>query len=153
MTEPDTDRPRLVGVNHVALAVGDVDESLRFYGDVFAFELRSRSASAAFLDAGDQFIAMFETDGAGSDEDDHGHVGLVVDDVEAVERRLRALGVDRLETSGVDFRDPWGNRIQVVDYGEIQFTKADHVLDGMGLDLGKSAAALSELAEKGMAPD
>lgn len=148
----DDKHARLVGVNHVALAVGDIDEALDWYGAVFDFDLRGRSESTAFLDVGDQFLALSEGD-TGRTSDDGRHVGLVVDDPTAVERRLEELGVEPLETSGLDVRDPWGNRLQIVAYEEIQFTKAEHVLRGMGLSgLGKSASALEELDEKGMAP-
>jgi catechol 2,3-dioxygenase-like lactoylglutathione lyase family enzyme len=152
MTDDEAVRARLVGVNHVALEVGDIEEALEWYGAVFEFDLRGRSDSTAFLDAGDQFLALSEADAGGAPDDDR-HVGLVVDDPAAVERRLEELGVEPLETSGLDVRDPWGNRLQIVAYEEIQFTKAEHVLRGMGLPgLEKSASALEELAEKGMAP-
>jgi catechol 2,3-dioxygenase-like lactoylglutathione lyase family enzyme len=148
------DRARLVGLNHVALAVGDVAAAVEFYRSLFAFDLRGRTEGMAFLDMGDQFLALGEgDDGRDADDDAHRHVGLVVDDADAVERRLAATDAERLDTAGLDFRDPWGNRIQVVEYGEIQFTKAAHVLAGMGLDLEKSESALAELAEKGLAPD
>ena len=150
----DADRARLVGTNHVALEVGDVDAALEFYDSLFRFDLRSRSETKAFIDMGDQFIALAETDAAGETTDDARHFGLVVDDADAVADRLEDLDIDRLDAPGLEFRDPWGNRIQIVDYAEIQFTKADHVLEGTGLaDLEKSAAALAELAEKGLAPD
>lgn len=154
MTDPDASRARLVGINHVALEVGDVDAALDFYGGLFEFDLRGRTASAVFLDMGDQFLALAETSGAGEGRDDHRHFGLVVDDPEAVERRLAERDVERLPTSGLEFRDPWGNRVQVVAYEDIQFTKADHVLRGMDLsELEKSESAVAELAEKGMAPE
>lgn len=159
MSESSGSRALLVGMNHVALEVDDVDEAVAFYEDVFAFELRNRSDSSAFVDMGDQFLALIETDGGPGDDgersrDEHRHVGLVVDDVAAVEARLDDLGAERLDTSGVDFYDPSGNRIQVVDYEAVQFTKAQHVLDGMGLSgLEKTESARSELAEKGMAPE
>ena len=156
MTDEDASRARLVGINHVALEVGDVDEALEFYGSLFAFDLRGRSETMAFLDMGDQFLALSETDGAGEENerrDDHRHFGLVVDDTDRVETRLEELDAERLETSGLDFHDPWGNRVQLVAYEEIQFTKAAHVLEGMGLsDLEKTNDALEELAEKGMTP-
>lgn len=167
MSESSESRALLVGMNHVALEVDDVDEAVAFYEDLFAFELRSRSDSSAFVDMGDQFLALMETDGGSGDggrergnesrqrnRDEHRHVGLVVDDIAAVETRLDDLGVERLDTSGVDFYDPSGNRIQVVDYEAVQFTKAQHVLDGMGLTgLEKTESARSELAKKGMAPE
>lgn len=153
-THTDDDRARLVGINHVACEVGDIDDALEFYGSLFAVDLRSRSDTHAFLDMGDQFIALAATDAAGDEPDDARHFGLVVDDAERVAERLEALEIDRLDVPGLEFHDPWGNRVQVVDYREIQFTKAEHVLEGMGLDdLEKSDDALEELAEKGLAPD
>ena len=150
----DDDRARLVGINHVACEVGDVDEALDVYESLFEFDLRSRSETTAFIDAGDQFIALAETDDAGETTVDARHFGLVVDDADAVAERLEGLDIDRLDAPGLEFRDPWGNRVQVVDYAEIQFTKADHVLEGMGLaDLEKTDDALRELDEKGLAPD
>lgn len=147
----DDDRARMVGINHVALTVGDAGEAEQFYTDLFDCEVRGRSESAVFLDMGDQFLALSEGE---TDTDEHRHFGLVVDDVDALDRRLAELGVDRMDTGGFDFRDPWGNRIQVVAYAEVQFTKADHVLAGMGLDgPPKSESAVDELAEKGMAPE
>lgn len=149
----DEPQARLVGINHVALEVGDVEAALEFYGGIFGFELRGRTATSVFLDAGDQFLALSETPDAADRQDTHRHFGLVVDDAAAVARRLDELGVERLSASGLDFRDPWGNRVQVVEYRNVQFTKADHVLDGMGLaGLEKTDAALDELAGKGMAP-
>jgi catechol 2,3-dioxygenase-like lactoylglutathione lyase family enzyme len=147
------ERARTVGVNHVALAVGDVDAALEFYGSLFEVELRGRSPSGAFVDMGDQFLALSEAGASDREPDAHRHLGLVVDDPEVVERRLAELGVERLDTRGLDFRDPWGNRFQVVGYEDVQFTKAEHVLEGMGLsDLEKTDDALAELAEKGLAP-
>ncbi|MEY7850287.1 VOC family protein [Natrarchaeobius sp. A-rgal3] len=164
MTEPSTpstdrgddqnidSRPQLVGINHVALEVGDLERALEFYESIFAFERRGRSETKAFVDMGDQFIALAETEGDGVD--DARHFGLVVDDADRVERRLEQLGIDRLDAPGLEFRDPWGNRVQIVGYEDIQFTKADHVLRGMGLEkCEKTAAAIEELAEKGMGPD
>ena len=146
------DRARPVGINHVALEVDDIETAVEFYRGLLAFELRGRTDSSAFLDMGDQFLALSESENSG-DPDDHRHFGLVVDDPEAVERRLDEMGIERLDTRGLDFRDPWGNRIQVVRYENVQFTKADHVLEGMGLDLEKSDSAIEELEAKGMAPD
>jgi lactoylglutathione lyase len=143
--------PRLVGLNHVALEVGDVDEALEFFGKVFDLTLRGRSSRAAFIDMGDQFIAL--SAGRTQAPDSHRHVGLVVDDKEATRRELEAAGADILPGRGLDFLDPWGNHFQVVEYGEIQFTKAENVLRGMGLDgLEKSEGALEELRAKGLAP-
>ncbi|HET9675072.1 MAG TPA: VOC family protein [Gaiellaceae bacterium] len=140
--------PRLVGINHVALEVGDVDEALEFYGRLFTFSLRGRSRGAAFIDMGDQFIALMRT---GNDTTDGArHFGLVVDDAAAVRRALDEAGVPTLPGRGLDFLDPWGNRVQVVQYDQVQFTKAEPVLRGMGLELGKSDAAAAELEAKGL---
>jgi catechol-2,3-dioxygenase len=144
-----TARPRLVGINHVALEVGDVDDALAFYGGLFDLELRGRGRGMAFIDIGDQFIALAE--GRSQSPDDARHFGLVVDDKEAVRAALREAGVKVEPGRGLDFRDPWGNFVQVVDYRDIQFTKAPAVLAGMGLDeLDKRPEALRELREKGL---
>jgi catechol-2,3-dioxygenase len=145
-------KSRLVGINHVALEVGDVGEALEFYGRFFDVELRGRAGSMAFIDMGDQFIALAQGREGGPDR--ARHFGLVVDDKERVRRALQEAGVPVQPAGGVDFRDPWGNNVQVVDYRDIQFTKADHVLRGMGLDgLEKTGQALDELRRKGLAPD
>ncbi len=145
-------RARLVGFNHVALEVGDIEEALEFYGRLFEIKLRGRGRGMAFVDAGDQFIALSE--GRTQSSDDHRHVGLVVDDKRAVRRALREMDVEVLPGRGLDFLDPWGNRWQVVEYSEIQFTKAPHVLRGMGLGhLRKTEKALEELRKKGLAPE
>lgn len=147
----DPEPARLIGINHVALAVSDLEAALEFYGTLLAFEIRGRTESAAFLDAGDQFIALVKGDGDGLDGERH--VGLVVDDSDAVEDRLVGTGAELLETDGLDFRDPWGNRIQIVAYDTVQFTKAAHVREAMGVDGEKTADALAQLEAKGMAPD
>ncbi|WP_418281202.1 VOC family protein [Halorubrum sp. DTA98] len=156
MSENDS-AARLVGINHVALPVGDAEAALEFYESVFEFDVRGRSDTGVFLDMGDQFLALMETGDEAAGEssiDDRRHVGLVVDDRAAVERALDELGVEMLATGGLDFHDPWGNRVQIVAYEDVQFTKADHVREGLGLSaLEKSATALAELAEKGMAPE
>jgi catechol-2,3-dioxygenase len=144
--------PRLVGLNHIALEVGDVNEALEFYGRIFEFTLRGRGGRMAFIDMGDQFIALAA--GRTQPPDSHRHFGLVVDDKEAARRALQEAGVEVQSRGSVDFLDPWGNHIQVVEYGEIQFTKAESVLRGMGLeDLQKSKQALEELRSKGLAPE
>ena len=146
------ERARLVGMNHVALEVGDVEEALEFYGRIFEYELRGRGGRMAFIDMGDQFIALAE--GRTQPPDAHRHLGLVVDDKEAARRALQEAGVQVAPSGSVDFRDPWGNHVQVVDYREIQFAKADNVLRGMGLEgLEKSEKALGELRSKGLASD
>ena len=141
--------PRLVGINHVALEVGSVDDALEFYGRIFDLDLRGRAGRMAFIDIGDQFIALSE--GRTQPPDRARHFGLVVDDKEATRQALIDAGVELQPGRGLDFLDPWGNNIQVVDYREIQFTKAPEVLRGMGLDdLDKSDRARTELREKGL---
>ena len=145
-------KARFLGVNHVAVEVGDIEEALKFYGSLFELELRGRGPRMAFIDAGDQFIALSE--GRTQPPDDHRHLGLVVDDKEAVRRALKELDVEVLPGRGLDFRDPWGNRWQVVEYANVQFTKAPNVLRGMGLErLRKNERALRELDSKGMRPN
>ena len=142
-------RPHLVGINHVALEVGDIDEALAFYERLFDFSLRGRSATMAFIDMGDQFIAL--SAGRTQAKDQDRHFGLVVDDRAPVRQALEEIGAEILPGRGLDFIDPWGNRIQVVEYRDIQFTKAPEVLRAMALDhLGKSEAAHQELANKGI---
>jgi len=144
-------KARVVGFNHVALEVGDIEAALTFYGRLFDFALRSKSATAAFIDLGDQFIALQK--GRTQPADDGRHFGLVVDDKDAVRRALADAGVEPLPGPFLDFLDPWGNRIEVVGYANIQFTKAPHVLRGMGLaHLSKNETAIKELTDKGMAP-
>jgi lactoylglutathione lyase len=141
-------RTRLVGINHVALEVGDLDEALEFYGRIFDFTVESRIPGMAFISMGDQFLALAEGRRQGPDDDRH--FGLVVEDRQAALAAAREAGVE-LFGRGNDFRDPWGNFIQVVQYSEVQFTKAPAVLGGMGLaDLGKSEGALAELRHKGL---
>jgi catechol 2,3-dioxygenase-like lactoylglutathione lyase family enzyme len=141
--------PRLVGINHVALEVGSIDEALEFYGRIFDLELRGRGGRMAFIDIGDQFIALAE--GRTQPPDRHRHFGLVVDDKEATRRALEEAGVEIQPGRGLDFLDPWGNQIQVVDYRDVQFTKTPEILNGMGLaELPKTEQALAELREKGL---
>ena len=141
--------PRLVGINHVAIEVGDIEEALAFYGSIFELSLRGRMRGMAFVDMGDQFIALSE--GRTQPPDAHRHFGLVVDDKAGRARRSRARGRAELAPGrGLDFRDPWGNLIQVVQYDEIQFMKTDAVLEAMGLELGKTEQALAELRAKGV---
>jgi len=140
-------KPRVIGFNHVALEVGDIDEALAFYSRLFKFELRGKTDSMAFIDLGDQFIAL--QNGRRQPADDGRHFGLVVDDKD---KALEAAGITPLDGPFLDFRDPWGNRIEIVGYENIQFTKAPNVLRGMGLmHLAKNEKAKKELAEKGMA--
>src|SRR5882672_4370798 len=147
----ETGKARAVGVNHVALEVGDIDEALAFYGRLFEFKLRGKSKDSAFIDLGDQFLALQK--GRRQAADDGRHFGLVVDDKEAARKALTEAGIKVLPGRFLDFLDPWGNRIEIAGYDNIQFTKAPHVLTGMGLpQLSKSAQAVKELSDKGMAP-
>jgi catechol 2,3-dioxygenase-like lactoylglutathione lyase family enzyme len=140
---------RLVGINHVALEVGDIDDALEWYGQFFELELRGRGGGMAFIDMGDQFIALARD--AEPHRDRERHFGLVVDDKAAVRRSLEEAGVELTRAPNCSFRDPWGNHVQVVDYAEIQFTKTDRVLEGMSLSLGKTERAVAELREKDLA--
>ncbi len=152
LEQTETSQAKAVGINHVALEVGDIEEALDFYRALIQVELRGRSEKMAFLDFGDQFLALSE--GRSRDADSHRHFGLVVDDKEAVRRQVKKLGCRILSSpfpDGLDFLDPWGNRLQIVEYSSIQFSKTDAVLKGMGLgDLHKSESAKDELREKGL---
>ena len=144
-------KARAVGINHVALEVGDIDAALDFYGAFLDFEVARRSDTAAFVYFGDQFINFAKGRRQGPDE--RRHFGIAVDDKDVARRRLEELGVTFLDGPFMDFHDPWGNRVEITTYAKIQFTKADHVLRGMGLaHLRKTAAALDELRDKGMGP-
>ena len=145
-------KARAIGFNHVALEVEDIDAALAFYGQLFDFELQSKNDNIAFIYMGDQFLNFSK--GRRQAPDDERHLGLVVDDKEAVRKKLEELGIEILPGPFLDFLDPWGNRIEIVGYAGIQFTKAPEVLRAMGLEgLTKTEKALQELAEKGMAPD
>ena len=143
---------RLIGINHVALEVGNLKEALDFYVRVFEFELRGRVPGMAFIDMGDQFLALSE--GRTQPRDDGRHFGLVVDDLGAVRAALASEGVEAIETgggSGFDFYDPWGNRLEVVEYGEIQFERTPGVKRKLGIDaLEKSESARREIDERGL---
>src|SRR6266581_9544462 len=137
-------KARMVGFNHVALEVGDIDAALHFYGRLFGFELRSKSESMAFIDLGDQFLALQK--GRTQSADEGRHLGLVVDDKETARKALADAGIETLPGSFLDFLDPWGNRIEIVGYDNVQFTKAPNVLRGMGLaHLSKNTTAINEL--------
>ena len=144
-------KARALGINHVVLEVDSIDEALEFYGTILEFKLRRRVEGRAFIDLGDQFIQLSEH--RTQEPDGQRHFGLVVDDSEAVRRALIEAGVNLLDKR-LNFYDPWGNRIEIVSYDSIQFTKANHVLSGMGLgNIEKSPEVIAELAEKGMAPN
>src|SRR5262245_21677682 len=149
---PKAKKARAIGFNHVALEVGDIEEALAFYGRLFDFTLRGKGADSAFIDLGDQFMALQK--GRTQPGDDGRHFGLVVDDKDAVRQALADAGIEPLPGPFLDFLDPWGNRIEIVPYDSIQFTKAPNVLRGMGLaHLSKNRKAIKELAAKGMAPE
>ena len=143
--------PRLVGINHVALEVGDLEAALEWYGRIFEFEIVREPPfpHMAFLQMGDQFIALSER--RSQPPDTARHFGLVVDDKQATREALEAAGAEILPGRGLDFIDPWGNHLQVVAYGDIQFSKTPEVMRGMGLDLPKSERALAELRDSGLA--
>ena len=145
-------KARAVGINHIALEVGDIDAALEFYGAFLDFDVARRSDTAAFVYFGDQFINFAK--GRRQGPDDRRHFGVAVDDKELARERLEELGVTFLDGRFMDFLDPWGNRVEITTYTKIQYTKADHVLRGMGLGhLRKADEALTELRAKGMAPD
>lgn len=145
-------KARAIGINHVAIEVDDIEEALQFYGRFLEFTLRGRSQTAAFIDLGDQFLALQR--GRNQSGDEGRHFGLVVDDKESVRNALVDAGIELLPGPFLDFRDPWGNRVEIVSYENIQFTKAANVLRGMGLGhLRKNEKATKELATKGMAPE
>ncbi|MGH7096266.1 MAG: VOC family protein [Stellaceae bacterium] len=146
----ETKKPRLIGINHIALEVGNIDEALEFYGKIFEFKLRGKRPGNGFIDMGDQFINLIESPTA--QVEDRRHFGLVVDDRSTVRARAEAAGAELPAGPFLRILDPWGNRLEIVEYRDIQFTKAPHVLRGMDLDLDKSETAKKELAEKGLAP-
>ena len=144
-------KARLVGINHVALEVGDLDAALELYGRLFAFGLRGRGPRMAFVDMGDQFLALAE--GRSQEPDGGRHFGLVVDDVDAVREAVRREGLELLGSrpTSFDFRDPWGNHFQVVGYPHIQFDRTPGVRRALGIEqLDKTPAARREIADRGL---
>jgi catechol 2,3-dioxygenase-like lactoylglutathione lyase family enzyme len=140
---------RLIGINHVALEVGDVDAALELYGRLFDFELRGRAGRMAFVDMGDQFLALSE--GRSQEPDASRHFGLVVDDKEAVRAAAEREGLELPRGRGVHFRDPWGNLFEIVEYGDVQFERAPGVKRKLGIeDLPKTDAARREIGERGL---
>jgi catechol 2,3-dioxygenase-like lactoylglutathione lyase family enzyme len=146
-------KPRLVGINHVAIEVGDIDAALEWYGRIFDFTLRGKGERNAFIDMGDQFINLTRLPDHRTEGVEKRHIGFVVDDRSHVIELAKAAGAVMVEGPFLDFLDPWGNRLEIIEYSNIQFTKAANVLRGMGLDLDKNANARKELADKGMAPE
>ncbi|MGE5268640.1 MAG: VOC family protein [Thiohalocapsa sp.] len=149
----DTTKPRLVGINHVAIEVGDIDQALEWYGRIFEFSLRGKGERNAFIDLGDQFINLTRVPEGRQEGVERRHIGFVVDDRSRIVELAKAAGAVMVEGPFLDFLDPWGNRLEIIEYSNIQFTKAPNVLRGMGLSLDKNANARKELAEKGMAPE
>ena len=149
----ESGKPRLVGINHVAIEVGDIEEALAWYGRLFDFTLRGKGERNAFIDLGDQFINLTVTADAGRTGTEARHIGLVVDDRSRMLDLAKAAGARMVEGPFLDFLDPWGNRLEIIEYADIQFTKVPHVLRGMGLSLHKTGKARRELAEKGMAEE
>jgi lactoylglutathione lyase len=147
----ESSKPRLVGINHVAIEVGDIDAALEWYGRLFSFTLRGKGDRNAFIDMGDQFINMTLAPSPPRAETERRHVGLVVDDRSRMLELAKAAGARMVEGPFMDFLDPWGNRLEIIEYSNIQFTKAPQVLRGMGLALDKNETARRELADKGMA--
>ena len=140
---------RAIGINHVALEVGHVGEALAWYGTFLDFELRGLRPTMAWIDLGDQFLALTSPRRQGPD--DGRHFGLVVDDKEAVRTAVVAMGIDVAPSGGLRFDDPWGNQVEVVDYRDVQFTKAPAILAALAPGgLRKSEAAREELARKGL---
>ncbi len=151
MTE--TKRPRLIGINHVAIEVANIDEALAWYGRIFDFTLRGKGERNAFIDMGDQFVNMTLVPNYTADGEEKRHIGFVVDDRSRVIDLAKAAGARFVEGPFLDFLDPWGNRLEIIEYSNIQFTKAPGVMRGMGLDLEKNEKAKKELADKGMTDD
>jgi catechol 2,3-dioxygenase-like lactoylglutathione lyase family enzyme len=146
-----TPKPRLVGINHVAIEVADIDAALEWYGRLFSFTLRGKGERNAFIDMGDQFINMTLRPTAEGGQPEARHIGLVVDDRSRILELAKEAGARMVEGPFLDFLDPWGNRLEIIEYSNIQFTKAQNVLRGMGLTLDKNDKARKELADKGMA--
>ena len=144
-------KPKLVGINHVAIEVDDIDAALEWYGRLFSFSLRGKGERNAFIDMGDQFINLTLVPGADAGQNvERRHIGLVVDDRSRMIDLAKAAGARMVEGPFLDFLDPWGNRLEIIEYANIQFIKASHVLRGMGLALDKNDKARRELADKGM---
>ncbi len=138
-------RPRLLGINHVALEVDDVEQALAFLSRIFEVTHVQREPGIAFVEIGDQFIALAQR-GV-----ERAHFGLVVDDKEAARAALEANDVEVAPGRRLNFDDPSGNMFQVVQYDQIQFTKDERILRALGAEPGKTESALAELRAKGLA--
>ena len=140
---------KALGVNHVAFEVDDLDAALIWWARFFDFELRGRVPGMAFIDLGDQFVALSE--GRTQPPDAHRHVGLVVEDKEALRAALAEAGEEVKAAGNLRMRDPSGNQIEIVDYRDVQFTKTPAVLRALGVEgIAKSERASKELAAKGL---
>jgi catechol 2,3-dioxygenase-like lactoylglutathione lyase family enzyme len=146
-------KPRLVGINHIAIEVADIDAALEWYAKIFDFTLRGKGERNAFIDMGDQFVNITRVPDYKAEGEEKRHIGFVVDDRSRIIELAKAAGARFVEGPFLDFLDPWGNRLEITEYSNIQFTKASHVLRGMGLDLDKNDKAKKELADKGMVDD
>jgi catechol 2,3-dioxygenase-like lactoylglutathione lyase family enzyme len=149
----DRKKPRLVGINHVAIEVGDIDEALAWYARIFDFTLRGKGERNAFIDMGDQFVNLTLVPEYRQEGVERRHIGFVVDDRSRIIELAGEAGAKMVEGRFLDFLDPWGNRLEIIEYSNIQFTKASNVQRGMGLKLAKNDNAKKELAEKGMMPE
>jgi catechol 2,3-dioxygenase-like lactoylglutathione lyase family enzyme len=151
---PEARKPRLVGINHVAIEVSDLDKALEWYAQIFDFTLRGKGERNAFIDMGDQFINFTLVKDHAADHvpggEEKRHIGFVVDDRSRIVELATAAGARFVEGPFLDFLDPWGNRIEIIEYSNIQFSKTPGVLRGMGLDLDKNEKAKKELADKNM---
>jgi catechol 2,3-dioxygenase-like lactoylglutathione lyase family enzyme len=144
-------KPRLVGINHVAIEVDDIDKALDWYGQIFDFTLRGKGERNAFIDMGDQFVNITRVPDYAAQGEEKRHIGFVVDDRSRMIELAKEAGARMVEGPFLDFLDPWGNRLEIIEYSNIQFTKAPGVMRGMGLALAKNDKAKKELADKGMA--
>jgi catechol 2,3-dioxygenase-like lactoylglutathione lyase family enzyme len=144
-------KPRLIGINHVAIEVGNIDEALEWYGRIFDFALRGKGERNAFIDMGDQFVNLTLVPDYAVNGVEKRHLGFVVDDRSRIIELAKAAGAFFVEGPFLDFLDPWGNRLEIIEYSNTQFTKAPGVMRGMGLALAKNDKATKELADKGMA--
>jgi catechol 2,3-dioxygenase-like lactoylglutathione lyase family enzyme len=153
MVMAEAKKPRLVGINHIAIEVADIDAALEWYAKIFDFTLRGKGERNAFIDMGDQFVNITRVPDYEAEGEEKRHIGFVVDDRSRIIELANAAGARFVEGPFLDFLDPWGNRLEITEYSNIQFTKASHVLRGMGLDLDKNDKAKKELADKGMVDD
>jgi catechol 2,3-dioxygenase-like lactoylglutathione lyase family enzyme len=147
----EAQKPRLIGINHVAIEVGNIDDALGWYGQIFDFKLRGKGEGNAFIDRGDQFVNITLAPACAVNDVEKRHIGFVVDDRSRTIELAKAAGARFVEGPFLDFLDPWGNRLEIIEYSNIQFTKAPNVMRGMGLALTKNDKAKKELADKGMA--